>query len=38
MILLKNQMVVETPICGRLEWVSGANWNMRIALRRTSMN
>jgi hypothetical protein len=38
MILLKNQMFVESPISGRLEWVSGANSNMRIALRHTSMN
>jgi hypothetical protein len=38
MILLKNQIVVEIPIGGRLEWVSGANSNMRIALRHMSMN
>jgi hypothetical protein len=38
MILLKNQIVVEIPISGRLEWVSGANSNMRIALRHMSMN
>jgi SRSO17 transposase len=29
-------MVVEIPISGRLECVSGKNWNMRIALRRIS--
>jgi hypothetical protein len=38
MILPKKQMVVEIPISGRLEGVSGARWNMRIAFRWPSLS
>jgi hypothetical protein len=31
-------MVAEIPISGRLEWISGANWDKRIALRRRPNN
>ena len=31
-------MVVEIPIGGRLGWVSGAEWRLRVALRLTLVN